>query len=262
MKRVWKIAIVHTVTPLLYQSSSSGVRQVIRNGIKQSATANSLITRWAMATRFAFLFAPRLEITAVTQVPILKPSMIGIATLKGISVPERAAAPTRTCKTPTDAEDDWIIVVKSVARIRPIQTPIQGVWKKSIMLSRIPLYFWSSKKSTAIDISSMPCIRIAKPRQSVPISLFNFLFLLKNIIRAIPITAMIGAKNDGLRSFNTSIQRASILSLLASRYGKPVIQGVMVVPILVPISIPMVCGRVIMPEPTRPTIITVVADED
>jgi hypothetical protein len=77
------------------------------------------------------------------------------------------------------------------------------------------------------------------------------------MIRIIPTRAIIGVKNDGLRKFRKTSDELPPFSEL-----RPVIQGVTVVPMLEPISIPIVCGRVIIPEPTRPTSITVVAEDD
>ena len=56
--------------------------------------------RCTSAARFAFLFAPTAEISAVTQVPIFCPIIIGI-TVANPSEPVEHSA----CKIPTEAEE-------------------------------------------------------------------------------------------------------------------------------------------------------------
>ena len=75
-----------------------------------------------------------------------------------------------------------------------------------------------------------------------------------NIRSTIPISARIGAKELGLRRL--------IKKLLLSIPARLKIQAVTVVPILAPIIIPTACVSFIIPEFTKPTTITVVADED
>ena len=70
----------------------------------------------------------------------------------------------------------------------------------------------------------------------------------------IPITARTGEKFDG---FKNCIQKLSL-----SIPDKLKIHDVIVVPILAPMIIPIACDSFIIPEFTKPTTITVVADDD
>ena len=72
-------------------------------------------------------------------------------------------------------------------------------------------------------------------------------------MRMMPINATIGAKFSGLSS---EIQPSPC------KPDREKIHGVRVVPMFEPMMTPMVCPRVIMPELTRPTSITVMAEED
>ena len=69
-----------------------------------------------------------------------------------------------------------------------------------------------------------------------------------------PIRARTGVNEDGFKSL---IKKLSPLSPVRLN-----IQAVTVVPTLAPIITPTDCAIVIMPELTKPTTITVVADED
>ena len=91
----------------------------------------------------------------------------------------------------------------------------------------------------AEDIISIPIKRIPNPPIIVPIA-SNFL-LLKNAIKATPIKAITGAK--------------AVMSIAINC-------PVMVVPILAPMITQTAFSNFISPEFTKPTTITVVADED
>ena len=71
---------------------------------------------------------------------------------------------------------------------------------------------------------------------------------------AIPTVPRRGAKVEGLKS--------STIKLSPSRAVRESSHEVTVVPTLEPIITPMACLRVIMPELTKPTTMTVVAEED
>ncbi|MPN08668.1 hypothetical protein SDC9_155953 [bioreactor metagenome] len=70
-----------------------------------------------MAARLAFFVAPTQEISAVAQVPMFCPIIMGIA-LPYVTLPVTVSA----CKIPTEAEDDWIIAVSTA----PAMTPSTG----------------------------------------------------------------------------------------------------------------------------------------
>ena len=107
------------------------------------------------------------------------------------------------------------------------------------------------RPETAADILSMPYIKVAKPRKIRPVS-FDLSFLL-NISLMVPISARTGVKEEGFSSW--------INRLLLEMPARLKIQAVTVVPMLAPIIIWMACRRVISPELTKPTTITVVAEE-
>ena len=106
--------------------------------------------------------------------------------------------------------------------------------------------------ATASVMVSMPNISTAKPKRIPPTSFF--LSLLANIYRITPITAKTGEKDDGFKRFSTRLSPC-ILERLN-------IHAVTVVPTFAPIIMPMACLSFITPEFTKPTTITVVADDD
>ena len=194
-----------------------------------------------MAARLAFLLAPIAEIILVMQVPIFCPIIIGIATAYG-TAPDRQSA----CKIPTDADELWIMAV----RMAPIAIPKSGLEKSVIIPVNAVL---SARPDTDALIVSIPNISTAKPSKIFPASFFLDSSLLV-ITRIIPIAARMGEKEEG---FN--IARNKLLPLIPV---KDKIQDVMVVPILAPIMTPTACTKCISPELTKPTTITVVADDD
>ena len=131
----------------------------------------------------------------------------------------------------------------------PARTPRSGLRKAVISETNAGL---SASGATASPIMFIPAISTAKPMQMLPASFF--LLLRENIISKIPIRAMIGDRLEGFSRLMTGF------SLLISERLK--IQAVTVVPILEPIITPIVCPISIRPELTRPTSITVTAEED
>ena len=110
----------------------------------------------------------------------------------------------------------------------------------------------SARGLTASFISSMPYIKMEKPTMIRPMSRRRC--FLEPMIRIMPISASSGEKFSGL----------SILTKMFS-LSSPVIariHAVSVVPMLEPMITPMVCPNSITPEFTRPTSITVMAEED
>ena len=114
----------------------------------------------------------------------------------------------------------------------------------------------SFRGATASLIIVIPVIRTTNPRRITPTSFF---LRLANIRRHIPRTATIGTQESGL-----SIPRASTASEPFSppRLLRAVSHAVMAVPTLAPIITPTACKSVIVPELTKPTTITVVAEDD
>ena len=108
----------------------------------------------------------------------------------------------------------------------------------------------SARGSTAPLMAFIPYIRIAKPTKIAPTSFFFWLFV--NMIRTTPISASIGENDVGLKS------RIIKLSLWIPVRLK--IHEVTVVPILAPMMIPTTWDSFMIPEFTKPTTITVVAE--
>ena len=95
------------------------------------------------------------------------------------------------CKTPTDAELDWIIAVRTA----PASTPKMGFVKR---MNNSANSGTSLRPSTALDIVSIPNISVAKPKRIVPVSFFASLF--ENMVSIIPISASTGVKEVGFKS--------------------------------------------------------------
>ena len=106
---------------------------------------------------------------------------------------------------------------------------------------------------TAPLIVSMPNINMAKPSRTVP-SVFFFVPSFPVMRKMMPIAASTGEKELGLSSLTHTFP----LSIPARER----IHEVIVVPILAPMITPTACVSFIMPELTKPTTMTVVADED
>ena len=104
---------------------------------------------------------------------------------------------------------------------------------------------------TEPDSDSMPNISVAKPRRIRPVS-----FFLPFAVRysTMPITARIGVKDDG---FNSCTNRLSPLMPDSDSS-----HAVTVVPMFAPIMTGMDCFRLRSPELTKPTTMTVVAEDD
>ena len=149
------------------------------------------------------------------------------------------------CKIPTEADELWITAV----RTRPAAIPRIGFEN----ISKIFVNSGTSCRGfTAALIASIPVIKIAKPIKMPPMSFF--FSLLENIRKIIPSKASSGEKELG---FNNLIKRFPL-----SIPDKLKIQEVIVVPILAPMIIPIAWDSFIIPEFTKPTTITVVAEED
>ena len=136
------------------------------------------------------------------------------------------------CKMPTEAEEDWMMAVK----IAPARMPRIGL--ENLVISETKAS--DSRRGTIeLLIMSIPMNRIPKPAMILP-KWWIFSFFTKTII-ATPRKANSGATAP-----------------ISSAINWPV----MVVPTLAPMIIHTACCKVIMPEFTKPTTMTVVADED
>ena len=195
--------------------------------------------RCTAATLLAPLLAPIDERIAVTQVPIFCPMMIGMA-VPYVTDPVRHSA----CRIPTEADELWIAAVNTV----PAATPSTGFENMVRMLTNSGT---SLSGSTAELIMSIPYISTAKPIRIIPILYFFSLFM--NIMNTMAIAASIGENDIGFSSCMKTLSPSSAVRLRS--------HAVAVVPILAPIITGIACLSCIIPEFTKPTSITVVADE-
>ncbi len=183
--------------------------------------------KWIIVVLLAFLPVPILAKTAVIQVPIFCPNNTYIAD-GNVITPLLA----RACKIPTDAEELCIIAVNTA----PTKIPIKGFSKVLTILTNSGELL---SGDIAVDIISIPINKIPSPAIIVP-NASNFL-LLKKTIKATPANAITGAN-----------------AVISIAINWPVI----VVPILAPIITQTAFSNLINPALTKPTVITVVADDD
>ena len=151
----------------------------------------------------------------------------------------------RACRMATEAADDWIIPVNTA----PTNTPSRGFSKA---VSSPANWGISARGLTAPLISSMPYIKMAKPIMMRPTSRRRW--RLEPMISRIPARAIRGEKFSGFSRFTKTF---SLSMPVRDR-----IHAVRVVPMLAPMMMPMVCLNSMTPEFTRPTSITVMAEED
>ena len=146
---------------------------------------------------------------------------------------------------PTDAAELWMMPVNSA----PTRTPRSGLRKA---VSRLANSGISARGLTALLMNFMPYISTAKPTKIEPMSLrLGFLDIM---MRTEPTMAKIREKFSGFRSFSHTLSVSSPTSESS--------QAVSVVPMLEPIMTPGVCAMFIRPELTRPTSMTVTAEDD
>ena len=123
-----------------------------------------------------------------------------------------------------------------------------GLVKDTIRLANQASFF---KKDMELLIRSIPVISAIKPSIMVPMPFFFSDFPIYSNIPMIPIS---GASVEGLKNL--------MRKLSPSKPDKERIQAVTVVPMLEPMITPTACFSVIIPELTKPTTMTVVAEED
>ena len=151
----------------------------------------------------------------------------------------------RAWRMPTEAAEDWMIPVNTA----PTTTPRKGLVKAVRMEANSGM---SARGLTAFFIRSMPVISTAKPTMMDPA--LRGRLRLADMVRMTPARATTGEKTSGLSSFSHTAS--------PSMPDRERIQAVRVVPTLEPIMIPTVCPSCMMPEFTRPTSMTVIAEED
>ena len=151
----------------------------------------------------------------------------------------------KACNIPTDAEELCTAAVNAA----PARIPSIGLEN----IVRNPANSGDSANgATAPLINSIPIMSRPNPNSMEP-RLLCVSFLI-NVTSITPAKAKAGANASGFRS---CINRLSPLTPVSER-----IQEVAVVPIFAPIITPTACSSFIIPEFTKPTTITVVADED
>ena len=175
---------------------------------------------------------------AVRQVPSCAPHTIGIAIP---NVTPRDIA--RACRIPIAAAELWIISVHAT----PTRTPIKGLDTLSIILLKAGT---SCRGATELLIMSIPIIMTEKPMTIVPMDFF--LSSLANIKKTTLPMARKGVKEDG---FSSCSQKEPPSEFKLSSHA------VAVVPRFAPIITPSDWDTFIMPELTRPTVITVVTED-
>ena len=196
---------------------------------------------WITVTLLASLLTPMDERIAVMHVPMLAPITSGIA-MPYVSWPVIEIL----CRIPIAAAELWMMPVTTA----PETTPRRGFLKAVMMDTKLSI---SLRGSIEADIMVMPCMRIANPMSIVPISLRRC--FLQIMMRAIPIKAKMREKTEGLRSFRKMLSPLSIPA-------RDKIHAVSVVPMSEPNITPTVWGRSMMPEFTKPTSMTVIAEDD
>ena len=149
------------------------------------------------------------------------------------------------CKIPTEAAEDWMMPVKAA----PTSTPSRGLVKAVIRSVNSGI---SANGATAPLISSMPYMRMEKPIITRPTSRRRC--FLEPMISRMPARASRGEKFLGFRKLTKKLS----LSMPVRDSS----HAVRVVPMLEPMMTPMVCPSSITPEFTRPTSMTVMAEED
>ena len=137
----------------------------------------------------------------------------------------------------------------TAVKTAPNSTPRMGLEKAVNRLVKAGI---SAMGSTAPLMNSMPVISTEKPTSTRPMSRRRC--FLEAMMSKMPMKASRGEKFLGLRSCTKT--------LLLSRPARDRIQAVMVVPMLEPMMTPMDWLRVMTPELTRPTSMTVTAEED
>ena len=197
--------------------------------------------RYTKAVRLPFVPAPSALIITGTDAPIAMPMIIGSASLNWI-IPVMESA----CSIPTAALALWMTAVNSM----PARMPINGLEKLVIIFMNTAL---SRRGITASDIIVMPYISTAKPSR-MPAMFFNCFFF-ENILIPVPISATAPVIIAVFRYF-------AILAPVLLRLFKHSIQPVMLVPRIAPSMTPIACFTFMMPELTKPTVITDVADDD
>ena len=166
--------------------------------------------------------------------------MIGRAIEKSMTPVEASA-----CKMPTAADALCSTQVNSV----PKRIPSMGLENVVRMRKNV-----GSLRSgeTAPDMALMPNISTAKPIRMSP--MWRFVWLLENMRSTMPTTEIMPV--------SVAVENRSIQPPPPPRSERQMIQPVMDVPRMAPMTMEMAWRTRIMPEFTKPTTMTDVADDD
>ena len=186
------------------------------------------------------MLAPRALSSTGTAAPMAIPMMMGNATSK-VTAPVMASA----CRIPTAAEALCRILVKAM----PTRIPKKGLEKLVRMPVKASLSF---SGATASLIADMPNINTAKPMRMLPIASVDCFF--PAMRRMMPTMATTPVR--------VAVLKSSTQPLPPERSDRHRIHPVMLVPRMAPMTTPMACLTCIMPELTKPTTITDVAEDD
>ena len=149
------------------------------------------------------------------------------------------------CKMPTAADADCRTQVNSV----PKRIPRNGLEKEV----KIRIKVGSSRSGeTAEDIVDIPNIKTAKPIKISPTCFFAGFFAVMR--RTMPITE--------ITPVSVAVENRSSQPPVEPMSERQMIHPVMDVPRIAPSTMEIACRTFIMPELTKPTIMTEVAEED
>ena len=131
----------------------------------------------------------------------------------------------------------------------PTARPSRGLLNMTISCLNSSI---SASGDMELLISSMPNIRTAKPMQIPPISFLRGFFDV--IISIMPMKATIGENDEGFSRLTKKLSLSMPARLRT--------HAVIVVPMFEPMIMPTDCPSFRIPELTRPTSMTVTAEED
>ena len=189
--------------------------------------------------RLPLTLAPREDSSTGTAAPMAMPSVMGKAT-ENVIVPVMASA----CRMPTAADALCRMQVNTV----PTSTPSSGLEKRVSSWMNAAL---SLSGATAPLMEDMPYMSTAKPSRMSP--MWCRVRSLQNIRSTMPATATMPVSVAVLSS---DTQPEPLMS------DRQRIQPVMLVPRMEPSTMPMAWRTCIMPELTKPTTMTDVAEDD
>ena len=203
-------------------------------------TPSTSISRYTKAVRLPLMLAPRADSSTGTAAPMAMPMVMGRAISKVM-----APVPASTCRIPTAA----LALCSTLVKARPTRIPRRGLENLVRMAMNASLSF---RGATAPDMAVMPYISTAKPSRMLPRCLrVGFPFTIRS---RMPTMANMPV--------SVAVDSRSTQPLPPEMLFRHRIHPVTLVPRIAPMMTPMACRTFIMPELTKPTTITEVAEED